>query len=67
MLGESFLSVLTEKMRGMVARQARVLKLDAVFAVMTQLIHLPQYISNQLRDACNKSRGNTDGEIGRHS
>lgn len=30
----------------MVARQARVLELDVVFAV-TQLTYLPQYISNQ--------------------
>lgn len=62
MLEENFLSVLTEKIRGTVTRQARVLELDALFA-LTQLIHLPQYISNQLRGAGNKSKGNTDGEI----
>lgn len=40
MLGENFLNVLTErKISGMVARQARALKVDVVFAV-TQGIHL---------------------------
>lgn len=66
MLGESFLSVLTEKISRIVARQARVLELDVVLAV-TQLKHLSQCTSNQLKGVCNKSKGNTDGETGRHS
>lgn len=66
MLGESILSVLTEKISGMVARQARGLELDVVFAV-TELMYLPQYTNNQLKGECNKSKGNTDGETGKHS
>lgn len=50
----------------MVTRQARVLELDVVFAA-TQLLYLPQYISNQLKGAPKKSKGNTDGETGKHS
>lgn len=63
MLGENFLNVLTEKNQWDGGKTARVLKLDVAFAV----IDLSQYICNQLKGACNRCKGNTDGETGRHS